>query len=155
MAVPNRYGADGPNDAVHHVYVLWGLERARDLGLASGGVPYRRAEALASIASFLRDGRAYDFPQDVVYEGGLASLNERPMNLWGLGASLAFLGEFGPVANPVLQRELAILDETYGPVPNLRLWPASYIADDIFYPRYGVHVLWGLATITFGPAARP
>jgi hypothetical protein len=154
IAIPNRYGADGPNDAVHHAYVIWGLERARDLGLAQGALPYPREDALASVGAFLRGGKAYELRQDVTYAGDYASFQERPMILWGLGASLAFLGEFGSTSNPVLQEELYILADVYGPIPGLRLWPASFIPDDRFYPRHAVHVLWGLAAIAFGPAIR-
>jgi hypothetical protein len=39
--------------------------------------------------------------------------------------------------------------DAYGPLPDLRLWPAEYSPDETFYARYAAHVLWGIAIRDF------
>ncbi len=145
VPTPNALRQDEPNDMVHHIYILWGMERYRDSGIPPDSIPYSRAQAIESIRLFFDDEKSFDYPQDVIYSGDQASYQVRPMNLWAMGAVVAFLGEFQDrdLEINTLIRQLLLGD--YGPWPDLRRWPRSFSTDPVFYPRYADHVLWGLA----------
>ena len=44
---------------------------------------------------------------------------------------------------------LHVIEDAYGPLPDLRLRPADYSQDETFYARYAAHVLWGIASRDF------
>jgi len=146
ISVPNRMNHDEPNDAVHHVFILWGLERIRDLKISEWIFPYTRKQAINSLQSFFVNNIAYDYPQDFVY----TKLHyTRPMGLWGLGGCLAFLGEFRSMDDSLALDLWLRLKEAYGPWPKIRVFPISYSTNDNFYPRQAAFVLWGIACINY------
>lgn len=152
IPTPNALNQDEPNDIVHHVYILWGMERYRTY--SSEPLPYTKEQALESVATYFSDTKAFDYPQDVIYSGPKAPYQARPMVLWGMGAALAFLGENQMKAPSINDLTKRLLKQEYGPWPELTLWPKGFSSGDTatFYPRYADHVLWGLACHKYPPA---
>jgi hypothetical protein len=138
--------SDSPNDLVHHGYTLYGLQLYHDY---RGVVPLKwsRSQAVQSLDAFWRDGNLYEYPQDVTYSGSQAFMNTRPARLWGVGTQL-FLYSIWAGPDRTGQTYQAI-QNSYGPIPDLRLYPPSFGQDASFYPRYAAHVLWGLAARDF------
>jgi len=148
LAVPNPLGQDEPNDAVHHGYILWGMETYRRYG-GRVELPWTTAQARASLRAFLVEGAPRDYPQDVAYE--IPVYRERPAQLWGAGMLMATMARLGdPAADTVYQA----IEATYGPGPRYRLWPRDYADDPAFYPRMAAHLLLGLAERDFARAMR-
>ncbi len=107
------------NDLGHHVYILWGAERARDAGF---DVPWTREEAIAAIASY---GNVY--PPDVDQTPSMLARRGSPWQVSGTGAALAFAATWGG---------------------DLRRW-ANATCDTLEItarePRFDAHALLGLA----------
>lgn len=147
MAWPNFRNVRRPNDLVHHVYTVMGIETYRDCG-GRVRLPWTRSGALRSLDSFWADEQIRQFPQDVEYTGVQEALGRQPAILWGTGALLA--GYACWADGPGAQRTLAAIERDYGPIPDLRLRPAEVDSNSTFYPRQAAHVLWGLALYTHG-----
>jgi hypothetical protein len=141
IAEGDRTARSSPNDLVHHVYILWGLEIYRQYG-GSVAIPWTTETAVDSLRSFLRDGVVYEYPQTVPYgdEAGKET-REAPARLWGVGAAIGFAAASG---RPDTATQFATQLETRYARPPYRLTPA---ADERFYPRHIAHVLWGLAEL--------
>ena len=144
---------DDPNDLVHHVYILWGMERARDAGLAE--IPWTREQAMDTVPAFFRDGRLWAYPQDEVYRED-QTFSDDPPRLWCVGAALALLGEFG---GPSATEDdlVRVLREDFGPLSGPTMYPVYAHTDPAYddpryFPRFGTHVLWGLSTLLWPPA---
>ncbi len=75
------------NDLGHHVYILWGAERARDAGFH---VPWTRAEAIASISSY-----ASVYPGDIDQTPAMLARRGSPWQTSGTGSALAFSATWG------------------------------------------------------------
>jgi hypothetical protein len=151
MAWPNSRSVRRPNDLVHHVYTVMGIEAYRDCG-GRVQLPWTRMDALRSLDSFWADGQIRQFPQNVEYAETQSALARQPAILWDTGALLA--GYAGWANWDGAARTLAAIERDYGPIPNLRLRPAEVDSDSTFYPRQAAHVLWGLALYAHGPGVR-
>jgi hypothetical protein len=154
VPAPNVFSHQWPNDLIHHVYTLWGIELYRDCG-GHVRLPWTRGQAVESVDRFWRDGRICRFAQDVVYSEAVysktdADLRNMPPRLWSPGMMLAFYGKWGDEARA--SRAFDAICRVYGPWPKLRLYPRDSCEadDDSFYPRYAAHVLYGLALHCFG-----
>ena len=139
-----------PNDLVHHIYTLWGMELYRSSGVGEG-VPWTTQQAIASVDAFWRDGIVHDFPQDVTYVGSQAPYQDQPAFLSGTGSMLAFYVRWSDV--PRTTRCFNYLVSAHGPLPDLHIWPLSFSNDTNFYPRVVVAALWGIALRDFNWAA--
>lgn len=140
---PEKYsGANPPNDLVHHVYILWGIEQYRDC-LTDIAIPFDRKHSIASVDSFWRGDKIYSYPKNVVFVGEKEHLNGRPSNLWGVGMMLAFYAKYGEKHKADATFE--VIDRLYGPFPELKMWPMDFSKNETFYARYAAHVLFGLS----------
>src|SRR5262249_20269372 len=63
IPMPNRYNRKSPNDLVHQVYTLWGIETYRDCG-GRVKLPWTRAQAIESVDRFVHDGRVFSLASD-------------------------------------------------------------------------------------------
>lgn len=135
-----------PNDLVHHVYILWGMELYRSSGIGETSLPWSLEQALESLNYYWSDDKTLAFPTNVHFKNK-DKLKDRPARLWGMGMMLAFYGKFGAVQKADYCTD--IISRDYGPFPNLKLWPQSFSQDIEFYPRYAAHVLYGLAYADF------
>lgn len=83
------YSARQPivNDLAHHIYVLWGGERARDAGF---DVAWTREEAVASVDAY---GSVY--PPDIVQTPSMEARKGSQWQTSGTGAALAFSARWG------------------------------------------------------------
>ena len=142
---PNRFNHDRPNDLVHHIYILWGIETYRDAG-PRVKLPWTRAQAIESVDCFWRDGRMCAFPQDQKETTSLES-KCKPPRLWSAGMMLAFYARWG--SHRQAARTFEAIGEALGPWPKLRLRPREAGGSDTFYPRHGAHALMGLARHAF------
>lgn len=135
-------GNTRPNDLVHHIYILWGIEEYR-AHFDKINIPFNLNQSIASVDSFWRENKIYSYPQNVVLAGNQEHLKDRPANLWGVGMMLAFYAKYGEVekANSTLKA----IDKFYGPLPKLTMWPLDFSKNDNFYERYAAHVLFGLS----------
>lgn len=144
-----RYdGPSYPNDLVHQVYIVMGLEAVRESGLMQ--LPWRRRAAARSLLPFLSEGKIYAYPQDVAYESN-ETFGDDPAQLWSPGALLAYLGMYGDPFNQTPE-VIRVVRNDYGPLGSPRVWPRSApeedtYQDDTYYPRHGAHLLWGLAEV--------
>lgn len=75
------------NDLGHHVYILWGAERARDAGF---DVAWTRDQAIASIGAY---GNVY--PDDIDQSPSMLARRGSPWQTSGTGAALAFTARWG------------------------------------------------------------
>jgi len=131
---------EDPNDLVHHAYILWGLELYRSFR-GTFRLPWSRTQARRSLDRFWKDGRLFDAPQDLVYEGKRAYFNRTPAVLWGMGIAIALYAVSGDRAKAL---DIAgLIDRDYGPFPRLRRLPEMVSKDENFYVREAAHVLWG------------
>ena len=147
MAWPNFRNVRRPNDLVHHVYTLMGIETYRDCG-GRVRLPWTRLGSLRSLDSFWADGQIRQFPQGIQYAGAQSSLGSQPAILWGTGAMLAGYACWADWDGA--SRVLTAIQRDYGPIPDLRLRPEADNSDPTFYPRQAAHVLWGLALYAHG-----
>ncbi|RLA97488.1 MAG: hypothetical protein DRG83_15780 [Deltaproteobacteria bacterium] len=131
--IPGRVWS--PNDLVHHAYTIWGTELVRDYKPSL--IPWSRKQAIESVRRYKLNEYLLEFP--------LGYNNLRKARLWGAGMALAVESRWGDRQKAL--ELLKIIDEKYGPFPNLRLYPE--IEDQTFYPRYAAHVLFGLAVLNF------
>ena len=83
------YSATQPivNDTMHHVYILWGGELARDAGIP---VAWTREEAVASLDAY---GPVY--PSDVFQTPSMARRADGPWETAGTGLALAWAATWG------------------------------------------------------------
>ncbi len=146
IPLPNSFNQDKPNDLLHHVYILWAAEiyRASEQDVR---LPWSLSQALNSLHRFWREGKVYDFPQDVAYAGEQKSFNDRPASLRGLGMLLAFYSRWRNLQKA--RETFKVIDKDYGPLPTLRLRPDIPSTQNTFYPRFAAHTLWGLALLAF------
>jgi hypothetical protein len=124
-----------PNDAVHHAYTVWGLERYRE---ADGGraIPWSTDTAAASCAAFLAGERALEVPVGVAQEGA------HPARLWGVGMCLAVTARWGATRDATRFANIAgAYDGPGGP----RIRPDAPATS--VYPRHVAHLLLGLAEL--------
>jgi hypothetical protein len=136
----------GPNDLVHHCYLLWGMEVFRSFK-SNIRLPWTRKQAIKSLDVFWKGETIYNYPQNLTYEADLNSVINQPAILWGAGMMMAFYGKWGDSVRK--NQCLNYINNTYGPIPNLRLWPQSFSNDGVFYARYAAHVLFGIAIWDF------
>jgi len=142
---PGSGPRDDPNDLIHHVYILWGMELYRS---SSGKVnlPWSSERALRSLDRFWKDDKVYDFPQDVAYTGIYSDFNKNQARLWGIGSALAFYAKFDD--REKAKKIVRLIAQDYGPFPNLHLLPEAFSKDENFYTRDAAHILWGLAILS-------
>lgn len=140
LPLPNRYNRKSPNDLVHQVYILWGMETYRDCG-GPVALPWTRAQAVESLDRFLHDSRVFSLASDETPASSQKSI------LWGTGAMLAFYARYG--TEDQAARAYDALVREHGPMPSLRLYPAGSSKDESFYPRHAAHALWGMAYYCF------
>lgn len=138
---PDAPYKDGPNNLVHHVYIIHGMELYRRYrGVVQ--LPWSTHDAGDSLDRFLRDDRIYDVPQDAI---------ERPSDrnllavLWSAGSLVAWEAAWGDQA--VADENVNRLMRDYGQWPALTRVPGG---EAIFYPRQAAHVLWAMALREFG-----
>jgi len=145
IAQPNPLNSKRPNDLIHHVYILWGLETYRETG---GHVkfPWTLEGTLESLDRFWKGGTIRFMAQDETTV--TAARREEPANAWGTGMLLACYGRWRQ-SRKTRECFEAIL-ASYGPFPRIRVLPAHVSDDAQFYPRDAAHVLFGLAYSAFG-----
>lgn len=140
-------GSGDPNDLLHHVYTLWGLELYRIGGDGKVRLPWQTADAVRSLDTFWVGREIREYPQDVNYSGGQARYGEMPAELWGAGAMLALYARWGERESA--SRVLTTVVQSYGNFPLMARWPLAYFNDPRFFARFGAHVLWGIAVLDF------
>lgn len=147
IPLPNFFNQDKPNDLLHHAYILWSGEvyRSSEQHIR---LPWSLSQAFNSLDRFWREGKIYDFPQDIPYESEQKSFNDRPASIRGLGMLLAFYSQWGSYQKAV--ETFKVIDRDYGPLPTLRLRPDIPSTQNTFYPRFFAHTLWGLSLLAFG-----
>lgn len=146
--VPNRLDHDKPNDLVHHVYTLFGIERYRDWEGGRVEIPWPRDAAVQSVDRFLQwsagktpePRRILELPEFDAPKGGGA-------RLWGAGTMLGFYGYAG--ANAKAGQVFGLIAKDYGPFPDLRWVPAAPGSNTPSYLRHDAHILYGLALVLF------
>ena len=139
--LPNAFGHDRPNDALHQAYTLWGIETYRD-HCDRVEIPWTRARSIESVDRYTREGKPYLLPQDIPANRESARLDR----LWGRGMVLAFYAKWGDEARAA--RTLDELMTIYGDWPRLKEWPTDG-HDALFFPRQAAHVLLGLSMMCF------
>ena len=144
IAVPNPLKSKRPNDLIHQVYILWGIETYRDLG-GTVKPTWSRTGAVESLRRFWKDDTLRFFAQDetTIKPGN----REAPANVWGAGMMLAFEAKWG--SSRETERCWHAIARSYGPFPDLRVLPRDTSDDNQFYPRDAAHVLFGLAQTAF------
>ncbi|MCU6710432.1 hypothetical protein M6D81_17200 [Paenibacillus sp. J5C_2022] len=130
--------ANKPNDLIHHVYTLWGLETYR-ANRAAVAIPWTTGEAVRSLDNYIDACRFYEFDRSV--RQAMPKLRDRGARLWGAGTAIAFAARNGSGAEAA--ELLAAAMRQYGPVGQLRTLPDK--SSVTFYPRHAAHLLWGLA----------
>ncbi|MPW26112.1 hypothetical protein GC105_09940 [Alkalibaculum sp. M08DMB] len=130
------------NDLVHHIYILWGIEEYRNK-FDEVKIPFSKEDSIASVDSFWKENRIFFYPQNQVYIGDLELFNERPSNLWGTGMMLAFYAKYD--YKDKADKTFEVINNTYGKIPRLTVWPVDYSNNKAFYARYAAHVLFGLS----------
>jgi hypothetical protein len=143
---PN-YQPSQPNDLLHHIYTLWGIETYRDCG-GRVKLPWTREQAIASVDKFWKNGQLMNYPQDVVYTGDQEQYDSTSSTLWGAGSMTAAYAEWGK--REKAKQTLEAIARDYGPWPNLQLLAGAAKKSTDFYPRDAAHVLWGQAVYEFG-----
>lgn len=134
---------DIPNDLLHHVYTLWGLELYRRAGGAVP-LPFTLRDASRAIRDCLKDGRMMLVPQSWPAADQVPGFETIPSNLWGVGSAIGAAAEFGDMALAKTCFKIATRD--YGPIDDLREYPLWYQPKES--PSYGrsvANVVWGLA----------
>ena len=126
-----------PNDLVHHVYILWGLEIYREAGGAEP-ITWSRTDSLNSVRRFWSAGVLHQLPSDEVYNNVYDTLGAEA---WGAGMALAFVSRWGTPEDALAIRQH--ITTGYGDFPLIRRFPGT--TDPTFYRRWTSHVLWGLA----------
>lgn len=139
--LPNKFNHDRPNDALHQVYTLWGIELYRD-HFDRVMIPWTRDQSIESVDRYTREGKPYLLPQDVPKHRKAARLDR----LWGRGMVLAFYARWADQARA--RNALTQLMTYYGDWPHLVEWPSDP-ADAAFYPRQAAHVLLGVSIMAF------
>lgn len=138
------YGTESlTNDLLHHVYTIWGMELYRS---HNGQIPltWSTSDAVKSLEYFWRGGHLYEWPSNASLNG---DLKDRPARVWGLGAAIAFEAWKGSMANT--NKYMYPLVHDYSNYPFVSIYPTDFSPDHSFYPRFGAHVLWGLAERDF------
>ena len=136
---PARYGnSANPNDLVHHVYIIWGVEEYRS-NYDTIHIPFNLSQSIASVDSFWRGKKIYNYPQNIVFVDNKEHLNNIPANLWGVGMMLAFYAKYEEAKKA--HSTLKAIDKYYGPIPNLTMWPLDFSKNDKFYERYSSRTL--------------
>jgi hypothetical protein len=132
------------NDAVHHAYTIWGLERYRgNDGLVR--LPWTAAKSAASCRAFFRNGIFTELPRRKHEPPG------RTARLWGAGMLLAVVARYGKIDEAVAMA--AAIRDTYASSTGLRLLPDDHSGS--VYPRHVAHVLLGLAELARRTMAEP
>ncbi|MBN2295164.1 MAG: hypothetical protein JXM70_22230 [Pirellulales bacterium] len=148
--LPNRYENNRPNDLVHHVYILFGIEQYRDWDRSRVKIPWTREKAIESVDQFMlvtedeksRRGNILEYTHVDDPQGPQA-------RLWGAGFMLAFYAKWADSARTL--RVFKIIEKNYGPMPRQH-WVADdscYKDTDACYHRHNAHVLYGLAIAAF------
>ena len=111
-------------------------------------LPWTRAQAIASVDCYWRDGRMWALPQDAPAEPG-GAISKSPPTLWSVGMALAFYAKWGDPEQG--RRTFEAIDRDYGPWPELRLEPKGPKGEGntTFYPRHAAHALLGLAIYAY------
>ncbi len=141
-----RNGVFDPNDLVHHGYALYGIELYRD-HRSHVSLRWSRSQAVQSLDAFWRNGNLYNYPQDVTYSGADAFRTTEPALLWGAGTQLFLYSIWSDPGRTALAYQA--IQNSYGAIPDLKLWPPTFSQDVNFYHRYAARVVWGLAARDF------
>lgn len=148
--LPNSMNNNRPNDLVHHVYILLGIETYRDWNEAGIKIPCTREKAIASVDRFLADADpASGRPRRILEYSPFDDPQSDQARLWGAGFMLAFYAKWADDAR--IERTFRLIEENYGPFPRLRwIGPDAKCADKkACYPRHTAHVLYGMAIAAF------
>jgi hypothetical protein len=108
---------------------------------------WSRKQAEYSLNQYWKSGEIHAYPTDINYANEEESFNNLPSNLWGVGMMLAYYSKWGE--REEANRCLKVIQEEYGPIPNLSVESKKFTKNYNFYPRYAAHVLYGLANYTF------
>lgn len=135
-----------PNDLIHHIYTLWGIEEYR-AHFNNIEIPFTLDNSLASVNKFIKDDRIYAYPQNKIYTGEQEHYNNRPARLWGIGMMLGFYSKYDN--ENMADKVLETIANQYGDWPNLTRWPSYFSNDSAFYGRFAAHVLFGLSYKNF------
>lgn len=135
VAEPNKLNNSKSNDAVHHAYILWGIETYREFS-GVDSIPWSRAQSIESMDRYWSRGSCCEFPQDV-------ETSDEGARLWGAGMALALYARFGTVEKA--DRILGCIARDYR-WPDLTHRPGE---DSPFLPRAAAHALFGMACRSF------
>ncbi|MEJ6949857.1 hypothetical protein [Natronospora cellulosivora (SeqCode)] len=130
------------NDLLHHLYILWGMEKYRIFGNETD-ISWSIEEAIRSLDYYWKDGLIYEFPLCTV---GCGIARNKPARVWAIGIMLAFYAKYG--REEKTHQCIDILKINYK-FPDLSIYPANFSKDNTFYARYAAHVLFGLAYMCF------
>lgn len=144
-SVPDALEPD-PNDLVHHMYILYGIELYKSHG-GTVSFAWSKEDALNSARLFTDDKAVYHYPHDSHFAIATYVDLTRPANLWGVGMLLAFASAAGD--DSLANKALETVKRSYGTFPDLTLYPLYWDSDVRFYPRYAAHVLFGIAVKDF------
>lgn len=109
LPLPNRYNRKSPNDLVHQVYILWGIETYSECG-GRVELPWARKQAIESVDRFLHEGRVFSLAADEKPNSSQKSI------LWGTGSMLAFYAKWGNEEQAA--RAFDALVKEHGPLPS-------------------------------------
>lgn len=147
--LPNRVGNKRPNDLVHHIYILMGIEQYRDWSDSRVIIPWTREKAIASVDRFLHDAGNKNAADKILEYTDYDSPKQAQARLWGAGFMLAFYAKWADDAHAY--RAFRLIEKNYGPMPRQR-WigaDSNYKDKDACYPRHNAHVLYGMAIAAF------
>ena len=133
-----------PNDAVHHAYVIWGMEAYRDGG-GTVEIPWTTRQGVNTLSWFAADGVPVEFPAWLPVTN--PARPTAPMRLWGAGMILAVLARYG--SRDSTRAWLATVRDAYGVPRTVSLLPMTGGADVPFYHRHAAHLLFGLSQLAF------
>ncbi len=134
-----------PQDLVHQGYTLLGLQQAHDA--LGEPLPFTAAQATKGITSYLKDGLAYEYPQNTTYSDPLFAT--RPARSWGPGYVLYPLTEINGKTS--VEPWVTNLKTRYGRYPDVLWFATDYLPGQPqdYYPRIGAHILLGLASAAY------
>jgi hypothetical protein len=141
--LPNKLNHERFEDAMHHVYTLWGIEGYRDAG-GKVALSWTRAQALQSLDHFWKDGGVTENDQDLPNHKPPGA---KPARLCGAGMLLLGYARWGNIRRAA--QTLEWIHHQCGPWPQLRHSPTAN--PDTVYLRDCAHVLVGLAYLNYPP----
>ncbi len=121
-------GSYKPNDLLHHVYTLHGLELYRTY-CNRINIPWCTKQSLDSFKKYWKKEQLLEFIADNTPNQPLA-------RLWAIGSLIAFTAAYGDLDQ--MEKTYNYLHKNYGTYPDLIYKPN--FPDKTFFPRHAAHV---------------